>query len=82
LIPGYGTFCVEFACSPLVCVGSLRVLRLPPTIQKDRLIGDSKLYLGMSVSVHGRCGPVMDWRPVQGVLCLQPNERWDRLQQP
>ncbi|KAF7642028.1 hypothetical protein LDENG_00266000, partial [Lucifuga dentata] len=26
-----GSFCVEFACSPCVCVGSLRVLRLPPT---------------------------------------------------
>ena len=29
-----GPFCVEFACSPRVCVGSLRVLRLPPTVQK------------------------------------------------
>jgi len=27
-------FCVEFACSPRVCVGSLWVLRLPPTTQK------------------------------------------------
>ncbi|KAF7645271.1 hypothetical protein LDENG_00207150 [Lucifuga dentata] len=25
-----GPFCVEFACSPRVCVGSLQVLRLPP----------------------------------------------------
>ena len=38
-----------------------------------RLTGDSKLSLGVSVSVHGclsrlsLCGPVMDWRPVQGV---------------
>ena len=39
-----------------------------------RLIGDSKLSLGVGVSVHGcvsrvsrlsLCGPVMDWRPVQ-----------------
>uniref|UniRef100_I3JUZ8 non-specific serine/threonine protein kinase n=1 Tax=Oreochromis niloticus TaxID=8128 RepID=I3JUZ8_ORENI len=35
---------VDFACSPRVCVGSLRVLRLPPTVQRhaacgDRLIG-------------------------------------------
>ena len=29
-----GPFCVEFACSPRVCVGSLRVVRLPPTVQK------------------------------------------------
>ena len=29
-----GPFCVESACSPRVCVGSLRVLRLPPTVQK------------------------------------------------
>jgi len=29
-----GPFCVEFACSPRVCVGSLRVLWLPPTVQK------------------------------------------------
>lgn len=26
------TFCVEFACSPHVCVGSLRVLLLPPIV--------------------------------------------------
>ena len=31
--PHLGPFCVEFACSPRVCVGSLRVLRLPPTVQ-------------------------------------------------
>ncbi|KAF7666011.1 hypothetical protein LDENG_00123210 [Lucifuga dentata] len=24
-------FCLEFACSPHVCMGSLWVLRLPPT---------------------------------------------------
>ena len=44
--PGFGSgsecVCVEFACSPCVCVGSLRVLRLPPTVQKhanwERLI--------------------------------------------
>ena len=32
--PQLGPFCVEFVCSPRVCVGSLRVLRLPPTVQK------------------------------------------------
>jgi len=28
------------------------------------------------------CGPVMDWRPVQGVARLSPCDRWDRLQPP
>ena len=47
---------------------------LPPSKNMDiRLIGDSKLSLGVSASVHGRvshlslCGPVMTSRPVQGV---------------
>lgn len=29
-----GSFCVEFACAPGVCVGSLCVLQLPFTVQK------------------------------------------------
>ena len=39
--PGWGleSFCVEFACSPRVCVGSLRVLRLPPTVQRHAKLG-------------------------------------------
>jgi len=48
-----------------------------------RLTGDSKLSLGVSVSVHGclsLCGPVMDWRPVQGVPRLLPNDSRDGLQ--
>ena len=28
------------------------------------------------------CGPVMDWRPVQGVPRLSPDDHWDRLQPP
>ena len=28
------------------------------------------------------CGPVMDWRPVQGVPRLSPSDDWDRLQPP
>jgi len=42
-----------------------------------------KLSLGVSVSVCGclsLCGPVIDWRPVQGVPRLSPNDNWDRLQ--
>jgi len=34
LDPHLGPFGVEFVCSPCVCVGSLRLLRLPPTVQK------------------------------------------------
>jgi len=44
----------SFACSPRVCVGSLRVFWLPPSPKNMhvRLI-DSKLSLGVSVSVDG-----------------------------
>ena len=34
-----GCFCVACACIPGVCVGSLRVLRLPPTVQKHAKLG-------------------------------------------
>jgi len=79
--PHLGPFCVEFACSPRVCVGSLWVLRLPPTTQKHvRLIGVSKIVLRSEcdrvcgcLSRLSLCGTVMDWRPVQGVPCLSPN---------
>ena len=79
-------------------VGSLHVLLvyawvlsgysgfLPPSKNMHaRLIGYSKLSLGVSVSVCGclsrlsLCGPVMDWRPVPR---LSPDDRWDRLQPP
>lgn len=30
---GRGPLCVEFAWSPCVCMGSLRVFGLPPTVQ-------------------------------------------------
>ena len=52
---------------------------LPPSENMHvRLIGDSILSLGVNVSVHGfvsrlsLCGPVMDWRPVQGVPASFP----------
>ena len=56
-----------------------------------RLIGVSKLSLGVNMSVDGcvscssLCGPVMDWRPVQGVPPMTvggPNDSWDKLQTP
>jgi len=57
---------------------------LPPSKNMHvRLIGDSKLSFGVNVIMHcclSLCGPVMDWRPVQGVLCLSPGDSWDRLQ--
>ena len=43
-----------------------------------------QLPIRVIVSVHGcssTCGPVMDWRPVQGVPLLFPEESWNRLQQ-
>ena len=52
-------------------------LPLPKNIHV-RLIGDSKLSPGVSVSLCGcvsrlsLCGLVMDWQPVQGVSCLSP----------
>ena len=36
----------------------------------------------MVVSPLFLCGPVMDWRPVQGEPLLWPDDRWDRLQPP
>uniref|UniRef100_A0A3Q3WUW2 PDZ domain-containing protein n=1 Tax=Mola mola TaxID=94237 RepID=A0A3Q3WUW2_MOLML len=58
------------------CVGPLRVLQLPPTVQKhanlgvSRLIGHSKLPVGMNVSVDGclslYVSPAMNWRLIQG----------------
>jgi len=53
-----GPFCVEFACSPSTCVGSLGALRLPLTVEKQsqkhvKVTGDSALNLEVIVSVHG-----------------------------
>ena len=49
-----------------------------------RLTGDSKLTVGVNVSVNGclcLCvSPVMTWRLVQGVPRLSPVVSWDRLQ--
>ena len=54
-----------------------------------RLIGDSKIVLRSEcepvcgcVSRLSLCGPVMDWRPVQGVPRVSRDDRWDRLQPP
>ena len=63
---------------------------LPPSKNMHvRLIGDSKIVLRSEcecvcgcLSLLSLCGPVMDWRPVQGVPRLSPDDRWDRLQPP
>jgi len=58
---------------------------LPPSKNMHvRLIGDSKLSLGVCVVVClvCLCGSVMDWQPVQGVPRLSPDDRWDRVQPP
>lgn len=62
-----GPFYVEFTCSACVCVGYLRVLRLPLTVQRYalsavRLIGDSKL--GVYLSVLALC-QISDLYPLE-----------------
>lgn len=51
---GRGSFCVEFASSPRVCMGSLWVLWLPPKGLRHvvRLIGDCKLSVGEYVNAN------------------------------
>ena len=68
-----------------ICVIDLLQINL---VSCNMLIGDSKLSLGVNVSVCSclshlsLCGPAMDWRPVQGLPCLSPDDCWDRLQHP
>ncbi len=61
----------------VACVGFLRVLWLPPTIQRHA--GDSKLSVGVRLSgfLSLYVGPVTDWRLVQGVPRRSPNDSWD-----
>ena len=65
------------------------VLRLPYKNNHVRLIDVSKIVLRREckrvcgcLSRLSLCGPVMDWRPVQGVPRLSPIDCWDRLQPP
>jgi len=54
---------------------------LPPSKNMPvRLIGVSKIVLRSVCGCLSLCGPVMDWRPVQGVPRLSPDDRWYRLQ--
>ena len=80
-----GPFCVEFVCSPRVCVGSLRYSGFlpPPKNMHVGLIGDSKIVLRSErVWLFVSFVSVMDWRPVQGEPRLSPDDRWDRFQPP
>ena len=61
----------------------------PPKTMHVRLIGVSKIVSKSEceqvcgcLSRLSLCGPVMDWRPVQGVPRLSPDDRWDWLQPP
>lgn len=69
------------------CVGSLRVLCLPPTVKRHaklREISCSRLPLGVNVSVN--CcfslwvSPVMDWRLGQGAPRRSPAVKCKQLQ--
>lgn len=84
------SFCSLVLCSPRGCVGFLWVFQLALTVQRHvisfrvgvgvRLIGDSRLTIGLKVSVSGCLSLyfslVIDWRPVQGVLCILPDDGW------
>ena len=78
-----GLFCVEFACSPCVVWGTPASLHRPKTYMLGKLVTLNTLGVSVRVSVHGclsLCGPVMDWRRVQGIPCLSPNDSWDSHQ--
>jgi len=86
-IPGVGAL----PCG--VCMFSLCQRGFPPGAPASshspktcRLIGDSKLSVGVNVSVNGCLSlcvsPVIVWWPVQGEPCLSPSVSWDRLQHP
>jgi len=51
------------------------------TLKKIVLRSESERVCGC-LSHSSLCGPVMDWRPVQGVPRFSPDDRWDRLQPP
>ena len=81
LIPGSGSFCAEFACSPCACVCSLWVLLLPPTVQNMqtgvRLVGRSKLSVSADGFLSLHVSPAMTWRLVQGDPTFTPRWKMD-----
>jgi len=81
-----------FLCGPVyawVLSGYSGFLLPPSKNMHVRLIGVSKIVLRSEcervcgcLSRLSLCGPVMDWRSVQGVPRLSPDDSWDRLQPP
>lgn len=63
-------FCVEFACSPHVCVGTLWVLQFPPT-SRIRLINESKMDHNDCGECKCRCLFVSMW-PFDGLENCPP----------
>ena len=51
-------------------------------LKKNKLAGKWNVCMHGCLSRLSLCGPVMDWRPVQGVPSLSPEDCWDRLQPP
>ena len=90
-IPGVGALlcgvCMFSPCQRGFSPGTPASSHSPKTCRLGtRLIGDSKLSVGVNVSVNGCLSlcvsPAIVWRPVQGVPCLSPDVSWDRLQPP
>jgi len=68
---------------------NIRGPRIDPKNMHVRSIGVSEIVLRSEcehvcgcLSRLSLCGPVMDWRPVQGLPRLSPDDCWDRLQSP
>lgn len=87
MIPGPRSVSVEFTCSTCICVSSLRVHQLPPTVQKHakrriRVIAYSKLAVGVN-ECEWLClyvNPSMNWRLAQGVPRLHPPYKKEALE--
>lgn len=77
--------CMEFARSPCICVGSLWLLWLPPTIQRHapgvKLTGHSQLPMGVWLFVS-RHQPCDELETCPGCTLPSLNISWDRLQHP
>lgn len=78
---------MEFACPPAVCVGSLRVLHLPPAVQKHAREMNRELEIVHTCVCEYewlyvfQCGPAMNCQLVQGVTPSLAHDSWNGLQQ-
>lgn len=73
---GSWPFCVEFSCSPCVCVGSFRVTLASSNSPKKCRLG----LKAVGCLLH-YVSPVMGRQPVQCVSCSSPNVSWDPTSQ-